>query len=54
MQKPVPASYAQATYHAEHAFRFTVADGTSRFGRYRLCRRQGRPFYPLRMPASEA
>ena len=35
MQKPVPASYAQASYHAEHAFRFTSADGTSRFGRYR-------------------
>jgi len=35
MKKPVPASYAQASYHAEHALRFTAADGTSRFGRYR-------------------
>jgi catalase len=35
MKKPVPASYARASYHAEHAFRFTAADGTSRFGRYR-------------------
>ena len=34
-QKPVPASYGQASYHAEHAFQFTAADGTSRFGRYR-------------------
>jgi catalase len=34
MKKPVPASYAQASYHAEHAFLFTAADGTSRFGRY--------------------
>lgn len=34
MKKPVPASYAQARYHAEHAFLFTAADGTSRFGRY--------------------
>jgi catalase len=34
-QKPVPASYGQASYHAEHAFRFTAADGTGRFGRYR-------------------
>jgi catalase len=34
MQKPVPASYGQASYHAEHAFRFTSADTTSRFGRY--------------------
>jgi catalase len=35
MQKPVPASYAQAAYFSEHAFRFTAMDGTSRFGRYR-------------------
>jgi len=35
MMKPVPASYAQASYHAEHAFLFTAADGSSRFGRYR-------------------
>jgi catalase len=35
MMKPVPASYAQAGYHGEHAFLFTAADGTSRFGRYR-------------------
>jgi catalase len=35
MQKPVPASYGQARYYAEHAFKFTAADGTSRFGRYR-------------------
>jgi catalase len=34
MQKPVPASYGQASYHAEHAFRFTAADGSCRFGRY--------------------
>jgi len=34
MQKPIPASYAQAAYHAEHAFRFTAADGSSGFGRY--------------------
>lgn len=33
-QKPVPASYGQSSYHAEHAFKFTAADGTSRFGRY--------------------
>jgi len=34
MEKPIPASYVQSRYHAEHAFRFTAADGTSRFGRY--------------------
>ena len=31
----MPASYGQASYHAEHAFLFTAADGISRFGRYR-------------------
>jgi catalase len=35
MQKPIPASLAQATYYGIHAFRFTSADGSSRFGRYR-------------------
>lgn len=34
MKKPVPASYGQSGYHGEHAFKFTAADGTSRFGRY--------------------
>ena len=34
MQKPVFANYGQTSYHGEHAFRFTAADGTSRFGRY--------------------
>ena len=32
--RPVPASYAQAGYHAVNAFRFVAADGSSRFGRY--------------------
>ena len=44
MKKPIPASYAQATYHAEHAFRFTAADGTSRFGRYRFVPQAGEAF----------
>ena len=41
MKRPVPASYAQITYHAEHAFRFTATDGTSRFGRYRFVQLAG-------------
>jgi len=40
-KKPVPASYAQTTYYAEHAFRFTAADGSSRFGRYRFVPQAG-------------
>ncbi|PWU25417.1 MAG: catalase [Candidatus Rokuibacteriota bacterium] len=35
-KRPVPASYAQVTYYAEHAFRFTSSAGASRFGRYRF------------------
>jgi catalase len=34
-KKPIPASYGQACYYSEHAFKFTTADGSSRFGRYR-------------------
>ena len=44
MKRPVPASYAQVTYYAEHAFRFTAADGTSRFGRYRFVPQAGEAF----------
>jgi catalase len=44
MKRPVPASYAQTTYFAEHAFRFTAADGTSRFGRYRFVPQAGEVF----------
>jgi catalase len=35
MQKPVPASYGRTNYYSEHAFLFSAADGSSRFGRYR-------------------
>jgi catalase len=31
---PIPASYAQLTYHAIHVFRFVAADGTVRPARY--------------------
>jgi catalase len=44
MQKPVPASYAQASYHAEHAFLFTAADGSRRFGRYHFVPEAGEVF----------
>jgi catalase len=44
MQKPIPASYAQAGFHAEHAFRFTAADGTSRFGRYHFVPEAGEAY----------
>jgi catalase len=44
MQKPVPASYVQSRYHAEHAFLFTAADGTSRFGRYHFVPEAGEAY----------
>ena len=44
MKKPVPASYAQASYHAEHAFRFSAADGARCFGRYRWLPEAGDAF----------
>ena len=44
MKTPVPASYAQASYHAEHAFRFVAADGSSRFGRYHLLPEAGESY----------
>jgi catalase len=34
--KPRPASFAQASYFAISAFRFTNKDGVSRYGRYRI------------------
>jgi catalase len=43
-QRAVPASYAQLTYHAEHAFRFTSAHDVSRFGRYRFVPLAGEAF----------
>jgi catalase len=44
MQRPVPASFAQAGYHANHAYRFTAADGSSRFGRYHWIPAAGEAF----------
>jgi catalase len=44
MQTPVPASYAQASYHAEHAFLFTAADGSRRFGRYHIVPEAGEAY----------
>jgi catalase len=44
MQKPVPASYAQTQYHAEHAFHFTASDGKRQFGRYHFIPEAGESF----------
>lgn len=34
--KPIPASFATQAFFAVNAFRFIAADGSSRFGRYRV------------------
>jgi catalase len=34
--KPIPTSFARESFYAVSAFKFTAADGTSRFGRYRI------------------
>src|SRR5262249_61126649 len=44
MKRPIPASYGQTTYFAEHAFRFTAQDGTGRSGRYRFVPEAGGGF----------
>jgi catalase len=39
--KPIPTSYARQAYFAITAFKFTNADGQSRFGRFRLVPKAG-------------
>lgn len=42
--KPIPSSFARQAYFAVNAFKFTSADGTSRFGRFRLVPDAGTEF----------
>ena len=42
--KPIPASFARQAFFAVTAFKFTGADGTSRFGRFRLAPDAGTEF----------
>jgi catalase len=44
MQRGVPASYAQASYHALHAFRFTNTAGESKFGQCHWSPQAGESF----------
>jgi catalase len=34
--KPIPTSYARESYFGVNAYKFTAADGTSRYGRYKI------------------
>jgi catalase len=42
--KPIPSSFARQSYFAITAFKFTGADGLSRFGRFRLVPEAGTEF----------
>ena len=42
--KPIPSSFARQAYFAVTAFKFTNADGVSRFGRFRLRPESGTEF----------
>lgn len=44
MKRPIPVSYAQTSYFAEHAFCFVARDGSGRFGRYRWVPQAGEAF----------
>ena len=54
MQKAIPASYGQAAYHAEHAFRFTAADGPTVYGRYHFVPEAGEAYLSAEDAATRA
>lgn len=51
LSRPAPVSYAQSCYYATHTFKFTSADGMSRFGRYRWRPEAGEKYFAIH-PAS--
>ena len=50
--KPIPTSFAHETFFAVSAFKFTAANGSSRFGRYRILPEAGSEY--LDNPAAAA
>jgi catalase len=50
--KPIPTSFARESFYAVSAFKFTAADGTSLFGRYRILPEAGNEY--LDAPAAAA
>ncbi|HEU5115440.1 MAG TPA: catalase, partial [Isosphaeraceae bacterium] len=53
-QRPIPASYAQTSYFAVHAFRFLAPDGSARFGRYQWVPEAGEAFLSAEEGAQKA
>jgi catalase len=52
--KPIPTSFARESFFAVSAFRFIDADGTSRYGRYRILPTAGNEYLDDAMAAAKA
>src|ERR1035438_2785601 len=52
--KPIPTSFAKESFFAVSAFKFTNADGVSRFGRYRLLPVSGNEYLDDARAASQS
>ena len=51
--KPIPSSFARASFFAVSAFKFTAENGTSRFGRYRILPELGNEHLDAAVAASK-
>jgi catalase len=51
--KPIPTSFARQAFFAVTAFKFTSAEGTSRFGRFRLAPEAGTAFLTTEQAATK-
>jgi catalase len=52
--KPIPTSFARESFFAVSAFRFTNADGVSRYGRYRILPVAGNEYFDQSRAATQA
>lgn len=52
--KPIPDSFAHESFFAVSAFKFTAADGSSRFGRYRILPEAGSQYFDAKSTAAQA
>ena len=52
--KPIPLSFAKASFFGVNAYKFTNADGLSHFGRYRIRPRDGGAYLTMRPPEAQS
>jgi catalase len=52
--KPIPTSFARESFFAVSAFKFTAADGTTRFGRYRVLPELGNEYLDTSAAATKS